>query len=63
MNKSKEILELLLERRGLTKLLSTYYQATEEMIEEDGMVRARFLHTKTSTFRTSCVGINLQNQA
>lgn len=59
----REILEIILEQRGLQKLISTYYEGTLEMIEEDGCVHARFLHTKTGTFRTSCVGVNLQNQS
>lgn len=60
---TKEILELILEIRGLEKLISTYYQSTEEYIEEDQCVRANFLHVKTDTGRLSSTKPNLQNQA
>ena len=62
-NDAKRILELVLEQRGLQKLISTYYKGTAEMIEDDGLIRARFIHVKTTTGRTSCVGVNLQNQS
>lgn len=59
---NREIIELILEKRGLDKLISTYYKGTLENIEEDSCVRAQFLHTSTGTFRTSCTKPNLQNQ-
>lgn len=61
-NDAIEILELILEIRGLEKEISTYYNSTEENIEQDNTVRANFLHVKTDTGRLSCTKPNLQNQ-
>ena len=63
MNKdSQRIINLILEIRGLEKLLSTYYYSTEEAIEDDNCVHSQFIHVLTATGRTSSKSINLQNQ-
>ncbi len=65
MNKIKDaikIINLILEIRGCEKMLSTYYNSTQEQIEEDGMIRSDFVQVLTATGRTSCKNINLQNQ-
>ncbi len=54
--------ELLLEYRGLTKLVGTYLEALVEAIDEEtGRIHATFHQTGAATGRLSSSGPNLQN--
>jgi DNA polymerase-1 len=57
----KQILELILEIRGLEKLLSTYYEGIEDLIYPDGCVRTQYQHVDTGTGRLSSKRPNIQN--
>ncbi len=56
-----EIASLMLQIRGLKKLISTYYESVSELIYPDGYVHAQFNHTATNTGRLSCKAPNIQN--
>lgn len=56
-----EVLSLILEIRGLNKLLGTYYRGLLELIEDDQCVRGQYQHVITVTGRTSMKSPNLQN--
>lgn len=58
----KETLELILEIRGLEKILTTYYEGIEDLIYPDGCVRTQFQHVDTRTGRLSSRNPNIQNQ-
>lgn len=60
--KAKEIINLLLEIRGLSKQLKTYYVGFKELIyDADSCVHSNFNCTATNTGRLSCDNPNLQN--
>lgn len=57
-----EIATLMLEVRSLEKLLGTYYEGFEELIDEKtGCIHPQFQNCKTDTGRLSCAKPNLQN--
>ena len=56
-----EIVDLVLEYRTLTKLVSTYVNGLSEAAGEDGRVHTTFLQTETRTGRISSREPNLQN--
>lgn len=56
-----EIAELMLEYRGIQKLLSTYINVLPERIGEDGRLHADFIQSGTTTGRMSSKNPNLQN--
>ena len=56
-----EIVDLVLEYRTLTKLVSTYVAGLSEAAGEDGRVHTTFLQTETRTGRISSREPNLQN--
>ncbi|MBO4933637.1 MAG: DNA polymerase I [Clostridia bacterium] len=56
-----EIVDLVLEYRTLTKLVSTYVVGLSEAAGEDGRVHTTFLQTETRTGRISSREPNLQN--
>ena len=62
MDNINKIITFILEIRKLEKLLSTYYYTTEEAIEDDNCIHSNFIQVLTTTGRTSCKAINLQNQ-
>ena len=55
------VVEMILEYRELTKLLSTYVDALPTFIKEDGRIHAHFIQTGAGTGRFSCEDPNLQN--
>ena len=57
-----KLAHLLLEIRGLNKLLSTYYDGLEDKIYPDNCVHATFCHVLTPTGRLNCSNPNIQNQ-
>lgn len=60
----KNIIELILEIRGLQKMISTYFQSTKELIYDvDGRVHPQFSHVQTDTSRLGCRAPNVQNQS
>lgn len=56
-----EIVELILEYRELTKLLSTYIDSIPTFVKEDGKIHAHFIQTGAGTGRFACEDPNLQN--
>ena len=56
-----EIVDLVLEYRTLTKLVSTYVNGLSEAAGDDGRVHTTFLQTETRTGRISSREPNLQN--
>ena len=56
-----KIAELMLEYRGIQKLLSTYINVLPERIGEDGRLHADFIQSGTTTGRMSSKNPNLQN--
>lgn len=58
-----EIIKTILKIRELNKLLSTYYNSTEELVYDlDSCVHAQFSHVQTDTGRLGCRSPNIQNQ-
>ena len=55
------IIELILEYRGVTKLLSTYVDTLPLLTDEEGRIHTSFLQTGTATGRLSSKNPNLQN--
>ena len=55
------IAKLVLDYRGIQKLLSTYIDAFPERIADDGRLHAEFVQTGTTTGRMSSKNPNLQN--
>ncbi len=55
------IVELIIEYRELTKLLSTYVDLLPSFVKEDGKIHAHFVQTGAGTGRFSCEDPNLQN--
>ncbi len=55
------IVELIIEYRKLTKLLSTYVDLLPSFVKEDGKIHAHFVQTGAGTGRFSCEDPNLQN--
>ena len=58
---SHEIINLVLEYRELTKLLSTYVDTLGNFVKEDGRIHSDFVQTGTTTGRFSSENPNLQN--
>ncbi|MDQ1281851.1 MAG: polymerase [Patescibacteria group bacterium] len=58
---SHEIINLVLEYRELTKLLSTYVDTLGNFVKEDGRIHSDFIQTGTTTGRFSSENPNLQN--
>lgn len=56
-----EIVALILDYRGLTKLNSTYIHGLNKLICEDGRIRTSFKQAAASTGRISSTDPNLQN--
>lgn len=56
-----DIANLILEYRGVQKLLSTYINVLPERIAEDGRLHADFIQSGTTTGRMSSKNPNLQN--
>lgn len=59
----KKIASLMLELRGLNKLIQTYYTSVENLIYPDQCVHPQFNHVATSTGRLSAKNPNVQNQS
>lgn len=58
-----KICSLMLQIRGLNKQLGTYYNNTEELVQDnDSCVHQQLMQVKTDTGRTSAKSINSQNQ-
>lgn len=55
------IVDLVLEYRALTKLMSTYIDGMLKLVGTDGRIRPHFMQTVTATGRLSCTEPNLQN--
>ncbi|MCR5293369.1 MAG: DNA polymerase I [Eubacterium sp.] len=55
------IINLILEYRSLTKLLSTYVEGLTECISDDGRIHSKFNQTIAATGRLSSTEPNLQN--
>ncbi len=58
---SHEIINLVLEYRELTKLLSTYIDTLGNYVKEDGRIHSDFIQSGTTTGRFSSENPNLQN--
>lgn len=58
---SHEIINLVLEYRELTKLLSTYIDTLGNFVKEDGRIHSDFIQSGTTTGRFSSENPNLQN--
>ena len=58
---SHPIINLVLEYRELTKLLSTYVDTLGNFVEQDGRIHSDFIQTGASTGRFSSENPNLQN--
>lgn len=58
---SHKIINLVLEYRELTKLLSTYVDALPNFVKEDGRIHSEFIQTGAATGRFSSENPNLQN--
>ncbi|MDR0847349.1 MAG: DNA polymerase I [Lactobacillales bacterium] len=56
-----EIVNIILEYRQLTKLVSTYVEGLKNVIGADGRIHTRYQQTLTATGRLSSVEPNLQN--
>ncbi len=56
-----EIIPLILEYRGLQKLVSTYIDAIPPLLDKDNRLHATFLQAGTTTGRMSSQNPNLQN--
>lgn len=54
-------IELILEWRGLSKAVGTYYNGLLDLIGRDGRIHSAFSSTRTKTGRLSSSGPNLQN--
>lgn len=61
LKNSHEIINLVLEYRELTKLLSTYVDTLPNFVKEDGRIHSDFVQTGTTTGRFSSENPNLQN--
>jgi len=61
MRGSHKIIDLILEHRGLSKLLNTYLGPIPNFIEDDGKIHPDFIQTGAATGRFSCENPNLQN--
>lgn len=64
-NKSDDanrICELMLEIRGLEKLIKTYFTSVQNLIYPEGLVHPEFNHVATETGRLSSKHPNVQNQ-
>lgn len=59
----KKIASLMLELRGLNKLIQTYYTSVENLVYPDQCVHPQFNHVATSTGRLSAKNPNVQNQS
>lgn len=57
-----KIATLILKIRELNKQISTYYEATEELLYPDNCLHAQFNHVQTDTGRLSSKAPNIQNQ-
>lgn len=55
------IVDMILEYRALTKLMSTYIDGMLKLVGNDGRIRPHFMQTVTATGRLSCTEPNLQN--
>lgn len=55
------IIPLILRRRELSKLMSTYIEKLPELVEPDGRIHTEFQQTGTVTGRLSSANPNLQN--
>jgi len=55
------IIDLILEYRGVSKLLSTYVDTLPTLIDKNGRIHTTFLQTGTATGRLSSRNPNLQN--
>jgi DNA polymerase-1 len=55
------VVEMVLNYRELTKLLSTYVDLLPSFVKEDGRVHAHFIQTGAGTGRFACEDPNLQN--
>lgn len=55
------IVDLILEYRAISKLMSTYIDGMLKLVGEDGRIRPHFMQTVTATGRLSCTEPNLQN--
>lgn len=55
------IVDLILEYRAITKLVSTYIDGMLKLVGDDGRIRPHFMQTVTATGRLSCTEPNLQN--
>lgn len=53
--------ELILEHRGLSKLISTYVDALARLVDNKGKIHTHFLQTGTATGRIASKDPNLQN--
>lgn len=58
---AQRVIDLILDIRGLEKLLSTYYDGIEEVTYEDNCVHQQYKHVHMPTARTSCTSPNVQN--
>lgn len=59
--KAGKIANLLLERRGLSKKLGTYFTGMQELIQPDGCIHPSLNHCVTITGRLSSSNPNMQN--
>lgn len=55
------IIELILDYRELSKLVSTYIDKLPTVIEKDGRIHPKFIQTGAATGRMSCQDPNIQN--
>jgi len=53
--------DLILEIRGIKKLVSTYLEPLQNFIGHDGKIHTNFLQTGAASLRMSCMSPNLQN--
>lgn len=60
-NTADPLPKMILQFRGMTKLLSTYTEALPQLCDKDGRLRTSFIQTGTATGRLSSRDPNLQN--
>lgn len=61
LSEEHKIADIILKYRSLKKLISTYLEALNDYIMEDGRIRSSFKQTVAATGRLSSVDPNLQN--
>lgn len=57
-----QISSKILELRGISKQVSTYYISTQELIYPDNCIHPQYSHVATQTGRLDCKNPNIQNQ-